>query len=79
MKEKENFVKIGPLPGILYTEMITEVLKERNIPFYTTQDGVSTAYNISGTNIAGNKAFIFVPKENEQEVRELVEQMIDHL
>lgn len=78
MAEKK-WKKIGPLPGILYAEMITEVLKERNIPFSLQQDGVSTAYGISGTSLAGNEAFILVPPEFEQEVLNIKEQMIDHI
>ncbi|MEJ2536001.1 MAG: hypothetical protein P8048_02910 [Calditrichia bacterium] len=77
--KSENWVKIGPLPGILYAEMISEVLDKKEIPFLITQDGVSTAYGIAGTNIAGNQAFIFVPREHEQEVREIIEQMINHV
>ncbi len=75
MKE-ENWKKIGPLPGILYTEMLAEILKEKGIPFYTSQDGIATALGFSGTNIVGNKAFIFVPAEFEEEVKEIVDQLI---
>ncbi|MBN2367182.1 MAG: DUF2007 domain-containing protein [Calditrichaeota bacterium] len=78
-QDKKNWTKIGPLPGLLYAEMISEVLKKENIPFQLTQDGVATAYGFTGTNIAGNEAFIWVPEEHEQKVKEIVEQMIDHL
>jgi hypothetical protein len=78
-KVDKDWVRIGPLPGILYAEMITEVLKKKNIPFSTSQDGVATAYGFSGTNLAGNEAFIFVPIENEQEVKQIIEQLIDHI
>jgi hypothetical protein len=77
--KSENWVKIGPLPGVLYAEMISEVLGKESIPFLITQDGVSTAYGIAGTNIAGNQAYIFVPREHENEVRKIIEQMIDHI
>ncbi|MEJ2050495.1 MAG: hypothetical protein P8Y60_11785 [Calditrichota bacterium] len=77
--KSENWVKVGPLPGILYAEMISEVLDKENIPFLITQDGVSTAYGIAGTNIAGNQAYIFVPRAHENEVRKIIEQMIDHI
>lgn len=76
---KKNWKKIGPLPGILYAEMISEVLKSKDIPHSISQDGVATAYGFSGTNIAGNEAFIFVPEAYEGEVEKIIEQMIDHI
>jgi len=72
-------VKIGPLPGRNYAEMIGEVLNNREIPHQITQDPVATAYGISGTNLAGNEAFILVPEAFEKEVRAIIEQMIDHI
>ncbi len=77
--EKSKWVKIGPLPGIIYAEMISEVLKNKGIPHTVTQDGVSTAYGISGTNIAGNEAYILTPPEFEKEVLAIKEMMIDHI
>ncbi len=74
----EGWVKIGPIPGILYAEMIGEVLKDKNIPYSISQDGIATAYLLSGTNITGNEAFIFVPEEFEQATLEIVEQIIDN-
>jgi hypothetical protein len=76
---QKDWVKIGPLPGILYAEMISEVLKEKAIPFSISQDGVATAYGFAGTNLAGNAAFISVPPEYEEPVKKIIEQMIDHI
>lgn len=77
--KKETWKKIGPLPGILYAEMISEVLKRRDIPHTIKQDGVSTAYGISGTSLAGNEAYILVPEEFLEEVNSIKNQMIDHI
>jgi len=77
--KKGEWIKLGPLPGILYAEMITEVLKNKKIPYSLSQDGIATAYSISGTNIAGNEAFISVPPEFEMEVKKIIEQLIDHI
>ena len=77
--DSKNWKKIGPLPGILYTEMISEVLEKEGFPFMFHQDGVSTAIGISGTNLAGNEAFILVPEEYEEKVRQIIEQLIDHI
>lgn len=78
-KNKEKWLKLGPLPGILYVEMISEVLDKKKIPHSTSQDGVATAYGFSGTNLAGNRAFIFVPPEYEEETKKVIEQLIDHI
>ncbi|GAB4372830.1 MAG: hypothetical protein Kow0042_16390 [Calditrichia bacterium] len=78
MKE-EKWVKIGPLPGLNYAEMIAEVLKENDIPHSLSQDGVATAYGFSGTHLAGNEAYIFVPPAYETQVREIIERLIDHI
>ena len=79
-KEKpKNWKKVGPLPGILYAEMVGEVLKREDIPFSLSQDGVATAYGFSGTHLAGNQAFIWVPEEYVAKVKEIIEQMIDHI
>ncbi len=79
-KSDENkWIKIGPLPGILYAEMVAEVLKEKEIPFNISQDGIATAYGFAGTNLAGNQAFIYVPEEFEEEVQSILDQMIDSI
>ncbi len=78
-QDKFNWKKIGPLPGLLYAEMVSEVLKRENIPFQISQDGVATAYGFTGTHLAGNEAFLLVPEEHEEKVKEIIEQMIDHL
>ena len=77
--DPKEWKKIGPLPGLPYAQMISEVLEKRNIPYSLSQDGVATAYGISGTNLAGNEAFIWVPEEYVSEVREIIEQLIDHI
>jgi hypothetical protein len=59
--------------------MISEVLEKEKIPYSLSQDGVATAYSISGTSLAGNEAFIWVPPEFEDRVREIIERLIDHI
>jgi hypothetical protein len=75
----KKWQKIGPLPGMPYAQMISEVLEKKQIPFSLSQDGVATAYGFSGTSLAGNEAFIWVPKEFVEQVKEIIEQLIDHI
>ncbi|MGH1364288.1 MAG: hypothetical protein ACRBF0_12085 [Calditrichia bacterium] len=72
---RENWSKVGPLPGSLYAEMVAEVLKEKQIPHYLSQSWFSGAYGIKGTNALGDDAFIFVPEEALEEVNEVLETM----
>ncbi len=75
--DKETWKKIGPLPGILYAEMVAEVLKDENIPYSIVQDGIATAYLLAGTNITGNQAFIFVPEKFEERTLEIIDRIIE--
>lgn len=72
-------VRIGPLPGRNYADMVAEALEKKGIPVTISQDGVATAYGISGTNLAGNEAYLLVPPEFEADARQLVEQLLDHI
>ncbi len=78
-EQHKNWKKVGPLPGLLYAEMVGEVLKRKKIPFSVSQDGVATAYGFTGTHLAGNEAFIWVPENYVDRVKEIIEQMIDHI
>jgi hypothetical protein len=62
-----------------YAQMISEVLRKMDIPYSLSQDGVATAYGFSGTSLAGNEAFIWVPVEFVDQVQEIIEQLIDHI
>ncbi|HFE65134.1 hypothetical protein B1H10_04925 [candidate division KSB1 bacterium 4484_188] len=77
--QDRKMVKIGPLPGRNYAEMVAEVLQKKGISVSISQDGVATAYGISGTNLAGNEAYLMVPPEFEEDARQLVEQLLDHI
>ena len=77
--EKTDWIKIGPLPGLPYAQMICEVLAKENIPYSLSQDGLATAYGFTGTNLVGNKAFIWVPSELADQVQQIIERMIDHI
>ncbi|UCF62833.1 MAG: hypothetical protein JSW33_09620 [bacterium] len=76
---KNDWQKIGPLPGLPYAQMISEVLEKKQIPYSLSQDGVATAYGFTGTSLAGNEAFIWVPAEYVDQVREIIDQLIDHI
>ena len=76
MKENQ-WKKVGPLPGILYAEMVGEVLKEKEIPYHLSQDWFTSAYGIHGVSAVGNFAYIFVPAEYYDEVYDIIKGMFD--
>ena len=78
-QDLKKWKKIGPLPGLPYAQMISEVLEKKEIPHSLSQDGVATAYGFTGTNLAGNEAFIYAPEEYVEQIKEIIEQMIDHI
>jgi hypothetical protein len=75
MKDEIVWRKIGPLSGTIHAEMVAEVLEERNIPHFVSQDWFSGALGVKAVSAVGNTAFIFVPEEQYEEVLALVEEM----
>lgn len=75
MKDDIVWRKIGPLSGTIHAEMVAEVLEERNIPHFVSQDWFSGALGVKAVSAVGNSAFIFVPEEQYEEVLGLVEEM----
>ena len=75
MRDESIWKKIGPLSGTIHAEMIGEVLEERNVPHFISQDWFSGALGIKGISAVGNSAFIFVPEEHHNEVLQLIEEM----
>ncbi len=76
MKDDTAWKKVGPLPGLLYAEMVGEVLKEQEIPYFLSQDWFSAAHGIKATNAVGNSAFLFVPEVHFEEVSHIVKGMV---
>lgn len=77
MKEINDWKKVGPLPSILYAEMVGEVLKEKGVPYHLSQDWFTSAYGIHGASAVGNFAYIFVPSEFYQEVQDIIKGMFN--
>lgn len=75
MHDETTWKKVGPLSGTIHAEMVGEVLEERDIPHFISQDWFSGAFGIKAVSAVGNAAFIFVPEEHYQQVLELVEEM----
>ncbi len=63
-----------PLPyfeGKLYSDMITEILDKKNIPYYVKTNWTSSAYGLRGLNTSGDFIKIYVPETSHKEATEI--------
>ncbi len=79
MEKEPNWKKIGPLSGAIPAEMVGEVLREKDIPYYLSQDFFGGALGAKGLGAVGNAAFIFVPEEYEAEASDIIDGMFGDL
>jgi hypothetical protein len=75
----EKWVPLQNLPGLVYAEMVKEVLDQRNIPCYIQSDIWTGAYGVKSASVVGAKCVLFVPKEMKQIAENILHQMVDHI
>lgn len=73
MKDFEHWRKVGPFNGVIYAEMIGEVLQNQKIPYFVSQDWYSAAYGIKGASVMGENVFLFVPQDFYEQAIGIVE------
>ncbi len=76
MSERADWIKLAPLSGVLYAEMLSEILKSEDIPNYIAQDWVSGGYGVKAATAVGNVAHIFVPPQHEKEALRIQEHFL---
>ncbi len=74
----EKLVKIGPLLGPIYAEMIAEALRKENIPVHVLNDALASAYGIKSATHLSDGVYLLVPTEHENRAREIMNIIIDH-
>ena len=74
--ERADWIKLAPLSGVLYAEMLSEILKSEDIPNYIAQDWVSGSYGVKAATAVGNVAHIFVPPSKLEEARRIQEHFL---
>ena len=74
--EKIKWVALPVLPGEIYADMVEEVLSNMDIPHFTKSDWVTSAFNISSSNLVGSKITIFVPENNRAEATKILEDIL---
>ncbi|MBH30659.1 MAG: hypothetical protein CMG71_01550 [Candidatus Marinimicrobia bacterium] len=61
--------------GYIPAEMAKEVLEGNSIPAFIKGDFISTAYGVRTWDIAGGKAVLFVPKEDLEKAKTIIDEM----
>ncbi len=74
----DTWIKIGPLPGPIYAEMVAEALKKEGIPVRLMPDALASAYGIKGATHVSDGVYLYVPAEHETRTREILNIIIDH-
>jgi len=71
-----EWVKMKPLPGIIYAKMVTDVLNQRHIPNYVQSlFGSGGLGVVSGGDFPGSDARIWVPQTYLEEAQRIQNEM----
>jgi len=75
---KIKWKRLHGQPGIVYTEMVKEVLEKRGIPCLIHR-GSLLAYGVSGSQQLGSESFLLVPEDRHEECTRIITEMLDHI
>ena len=68
-----SWVKLGPVSGKIFADMIADVLSQKKIPHYLKADFLTSALGIQSGNMIGSKVFVFVPEEFKGKTNKIIE------
>ncbi|MFC1731813.1 putative signal transducing protein [candidate division KSB1 bacterium] len=70
--------KLHSQPGVVYTEMVKEVLEKKGIPCIL-QSGDSSWSTARGATQVGASSYLLVPEDRYDECERIVTEMLDHI
>ena len=73
-----KWVPLHELPSQIYAEMVKESLENEGIVSYFKADFLTGAYGIKGM-VAGTRVTLYVPEQDAQRAKIILEQMLDHI
>ncbi|MFC1564431.1 DUF2007 domain-containing protein [candidate division KSB1 bacterium] len=73
-KTEYNWKKLTTQPGVVYTEMLKEVLDERGIPC-VLQPGNTSWLAAKGTSTVGSNPHLLVPEERYEECLKIIAEL----
>ena len=68
-----SWIKLGPVLGNIFAEMIADILSQNKIPHYLKADFLTSALGIQTGNMIGSKVLVFVPKEFQEQTNKIIE------
>ena len=68
-----SWIKLGPVSGKIFADMIADVLSQKQIPHYLKADFLTSALGIQTGNMIGSKVFVFVPEEFQGKTNKIIE------
>jgi len=71
-----SWIKLKPISGKIFADMISEILNKNKIPHYLKADFLTSALGIQSGNIIGSKVFVFVPENFQDKANEIIEEMM---
>ena len=77
-KELE-LVPLYDLPGIVYSEMVKEVLEKEGIECFIKSDPLTSGFGAKGASMSGQNAVIYVKKEDKKKAEKILHDMLDHI
>ncbi|RJP74052.1 MAG: hypothetical protein C4524_13540 [Candidatus Zixiibacteriota bacterium] len=75
-----RWVKMKDLPGMVYAQMVAEVLEQRGVPHYIQSlFGSGGLGVVTGANFAGSSARIWVPEDYLDQAQEIQDEMMQDI
>ena len=68
-----SWVKLGPVSGKIFADMIADILSQNKIPHYLKADFLTSAFGIQSGNMIGSKVFVFVPEGFQEKTNKIIE------
>ncbi len=70
--------KLHSQPGIIYVEMVKEVIEKRGIPCIM-QSGDASALAVRSASHVGTRPYLLVPEDRFEECEKILVEMFDHI
>jgi len=67
-----SWVKLGPISGKIFADMISIALENNKIPHYLKADFITSALGVVSGNMIGSNVFIFIPKNFQEKTNSII-------
>ncbi len=68
-----SWIKLGPVSGKIFADMIADVLSQKKIPHYLKADFLTSALGIQSGNMIGSNVYLFVPENYKKKTQSVIE------